>query len=399
MNNHMRLRIAILGTRGIPNRYGGFENLAEHLAPALVEAGHEVYVYNSHNHPFRQKVWNGVNIIHCLDPERILGSAGQFLYDLHCVLDARKREFDVILQLGYSSSSIWGRFFPSRSVIIYHMDGLEWRRTKYSERTRKFLLRAERLAVKFGNFLICDSRSIQSYLRDKFGVGSRYIAYGAEMFDEPEAETLSSYGLIPNGYYLVVARMEPENNIEIILEGFSRSARDKMIVVVGDTGNAFGRRLTARFAQDRRIRFAGAIYDSRKLYDLKFFSHLYFHGHSVGGTNPSLLEAMAANTLIAAHDNVFNREVLGQDAYYFSSSQDIAKIMDNTIRGAVEERMIRNNRRKIALQFRWEKITRRYETFIRHCVVEFREGKPRPVIVGDEQYADEENIYYRRYAE
>ena len=126
----MSLRIAILGTRGIPNHYGGFENLAEHLAPALVRSGHEVYVYNSHNHPFRETLWKGVHIVHCYDPEFRMGSAGQFIYDLNCIRDARKRNYDVILQLGYSSSSVWGRLFPAKSVIVYHMDGLEWKRTR-----------------------------------------------------------------------------------------------------------------------------------------------------------------------------------------------------------------------------------------------------------------------------
>ena len=122
----MSVRIAILGTRGIPNHYGGFEQLAEYLAPGLVAAGHDVTVYNSHNHLYQEKSWKGVHIRHCHDPEYMLGSAGQFIYDLNCLIDARRQQYDVILQLGYTSSSIWGWLFPRKSKIIYNLVGLVW---------------------------------------------------------------------------------------------------------------------------------------------------------------------------------------------------------------------------------------------------------------------------------
>ncbi|HJU45869.1 MAG TPA: DUF1972 domain-containing protein, partial [Chitinophagaceae bacterium] len=161
----MRLRIGILGTRGIPNHYGGFECFAEHLSQGLVQKGHEVFVYNSHNHPNQQRVWNGVNIIHCYDPEYLLGTAGQFIYDLNCILDARKRAFDILLFLGYTSSSIWGILYPGKAKIVYNMDGLEWTRTKYSKPVQRFLRYAEKLAVKYSHYFVADSTYIQDYLR------------------------------------------------------------------------------------------------------------------------------------------------------------------------------------------------------------------------------------------
>src|SRR5258708_1172732 len=108
----MKLRIGILGTRGIPNHYGGFECFAEHLSQGLVKKGNEVFVYNSDNHPNQEKLWNGVHIVHCYDPEYLVGSAGQFIYDLNCIIDARKRNFDIWLFLGYTSSSVWGMLYP-----------------------------------------------------------------------------------------------------------------------------------------------------------------------------------------------------------------------------------------------------------------------------------------------
>src|SRR5262249_22673420 len=155
------------------------------------------------------------------------------------------------------------------------------------------------------------------------------------------------------GYCLLIARMEPENNIETILDGFTRSRTEKQFLVVGDPDNTFGRRLAAKFSGDPRIRFVGSIYDARKVHDLKFFSHLYFHGHSTGGTSPSLLEAMASQALIVAHDNPFNREVLGDDAWYFTGAAQISALVEEVRRGEREEGMIRNNLEKIRDKFDW----------------------------------------------
>jgi glycosyltransferase involved in cell wall biosynthesis len=372
----MSLRIAILGARGIPNFYGGFEQLAEHLAPGLVRAGHEVTVYNSHNHPFGGDEWEGVRIIHRYDPEYILGSAGQFVYDLNCVLDARKRGFDVILQLGYTSSSVWGHLFPPGSMVIYNMDGLEWQRSKYSRIARRFLLYAERLAVKFSDFYVTDSPVIQTYFRDKYGIRSEYIAYGADIFQDADETILKDHGVSAGNYYLVMARMEAENNIGTILEGFGASATKRKILVVGNTSNKFGSRLKARFGRDERIVFTGGIYQQRTIHALKFFSRMYFHGHSTGGTNPSLLEAMASKALIAAHDNVFNKEVLGEDAVYFSTSADITYLVDNVPPGMLKVIMTRNNREKILRKFNWPDIIARYERFILQSLLKHRPADP-----------------------
>src|ERR1700712_3746082 len=148
----MTLNIAILGTRGIPNNYGGFEQIAGYLSQGLTEKGHSVTVYNSHNHPYTKSTWNGTNIVHCYDPECIIGTAGQFIYDLNCILDARKKNFDIILMLGYTSSSIWKSLYPRNAIVITNMDGLEWQRTKYSKPVRQFLKYAEKLAVNSSRF-------------------------------------------------------------------------------------------------------------------------------------------------------------------------------------------------------------------------------------------------------
>ena len=125
------MNIGILGTRGIPNHYGGFEQFAQYLAKGLVAKGHIVFVYNSNSHPYQESTWNGIHIIHCNDPENSIGTVGQFIYDYNCLQDARKRNFDILLQLGYTSSSIWYRFWPKKAITIVNMDGLEWRKRCY----------------------------------------------------------------------------------------------------------------------------------------------------------------------------------------------------------------------------------------------------------------------------
>src|SRR3954470_9942589 len=135
----MKLKIAILGTRGIPNYYGGFEHVSEYVSEGLVKKGHSVTVYNSHNHRYTANTWNGVDIVHCYDPEFLVGTAGQFAYDFNCLMDARKRNFDVLILMGYTSCSVWGNFYPKNSVIITNMDGLEWKRSKYSKPVQRFL--------------------------------------------------------------------------------------------------------------------------------------------------------------------------------------------------------------------------------------------------------------------
>jgi glycosyltransferase involved in cell wall biosynthesis len=377
----MSFRIAIMGTRGIPNHYGGFEQLAEYLAPGLVKAGYEVTVYNSHNHPFREKEWKGVKIRHCYDPEYLLGSAGQFIYDLNCLIDARRRNYDVILQLGYTSSTIWGPLFPSGSTIIYNLDGLEWQRTKYSPRIRKFLLYAEKLAVKYSHFFIADHPVIQTYFREKYGIQPEYIAYGAELFGTADPDVLRSYGVRAGNYLLLMARMEPENNIETILDGYAKSRTAMPMLVVGDTVNKFGKYLRDKFSEEGRIIFTEGIYDNWKTHCLKSFCHLYFHGHSSGGTNPSLLEAMASEALIVAHDNPFNRQVLGENALYFTDAEDIARLSDGLPEGLAVANMKRENRQRIMKDFNWPDVVAHYEQFILQGLFA----------------RNERNILYRRY--
>ena len=357
------MKIAILGTRGIPNFHGGFEQFAEYLSVHLLKQGHQVIVYNSHNHPYSSSKWNEVDIIHKYDPEHLLGTAGQFIYDLNCILDARKRDFDVILQLGYTSSSIWGWLFPKKAIVITNMDGLEWKRSKYSKPVQKFLRIAEKLAIKTSQYLVADSIGIQEYLKFHHGADSEYIAYGADRYSPPKNDqNLDSFGVKGLQFNLIIARMEPENNIEVILESVVASESKTPLLVIGKINTKFGRYLKNRYERYDQIRFLGGIYEKEKLNELRFWSNIYFHGHSVGGTNPSLLEAMAASCFIIAHDNVFNRSILKDNAYYFSGQDDLTLLLKLSKEN--QQKLIENNRKEILEKYSWRLINTQYEHFI-----------------------------------
>jgi GT2 family glycosyltransferase/glycosyltransferase involved in cell wall biosynthesis len=363
-----KTRLAIIGTRGIPNHYGGFEQFAEYLSGALVNQWFEVTVYNSHNHPYQEKEWRGVRIIHKFDPEHLIGTAGQFVYDLNCILDTRKRKYDVILQLGYTSSSIWGFLLPKKAVIITNMDGMEWKRSKFNKNVQSFLQWAEKNAVATSDYLIADSIGIQNYLIEKYQVPSEFIAYGAHVFNEPNAKVLDMFSLVEQKYNMLIARLEPENSIEIILDGVAMASTKDVFLVIGNHQTPYGSYLKTKYKAQPHIKFLGAIYDITILNNLRFYSNSYFHGHSVGGTNPSLLEAMASNAFICAHKNIFNEAILGADAAYFTDVTTVKELLENRKKSDPEvQTFIKNNLSKIESVYSWAIINKQYIDFINSC--------------------------------
>ena len=361
------MRIGIIGTRGIPNQYGGYEQFVEFAAPLLVKNGHDVYVYNSSLHPYQQSSWKGVNIIKKYDPENKIGTAGQFIYDLNCILDCRQRHFDVILQLGYTSSSVWTFLFPKSSVVITNMDGLEWKRSKYSKYVQNFLKKAEQWAVLNSDVLIADSKGIQKYLLDKYNKTSVFIPYGADLVYNADEKLLVTKGVNKFEYCLAIARMEPENNVETIIKGYLLADNSKPLIIIGNYKNAFGTQLMKKYASDL-IQFWGPVYDIAFLNSLRHYAYLYFHGHSVGGTNPSLLEAMASFVPIVAHKNIFNETVLEKDAFYFTQAEDIADLLHQELDKFCLGKMVENNAVKIRELYSWDYIIELLENCLLHAV-------------------------------
>lgn len=367
------MKIAFVSTRGIPNNYGGFEQFAEYISVGLVERGHEVTVYTPHYHPYQELIYRGVRIKHIYSPEKWMGgSIGSFFYDYACLKDALRREdFDIIYEAGYTSIiPAYIRYNVKnikRPIFITNMDGLEYKRTKFNKWVQKFVFWEERMAVKHSHYLIADNMGIQDYYKEKYGKESKYLAYGASIYDNYSDRYLKEYGLMRHGYLLIIARLEPENNLEMAIGGYMASKLyGKMsLVIIGKTNTPYGKYLVEHYGKNRHIRFVGGIYDFDKINSIRHYSYVYFHGHSVGGTNPSLLEAMASGCFILSHDNVFNRTVLGENAIYYQSADDTTKLLNDIdyLVEAHKKDFTQNNLEVIRTQYSWEKLVDEHEKY------------------------------------
>lgn len=360
------MNIAILGTRGVPNKYGGFEQFAEYLSIGLVKKGHKVTVYNPHFHEFQDNSYQGVDIIHKYSPEDRIGSAANFIYDYLCLKDALKKDFDIILECGYQSVAISYFITPIRkSCVVTNMDGMEWQRGKWSKAVKKLTKIFEEWGARKSHALVSDNEGIRKYLLKEYEIDSTMIPYGAEIFTEPNIETISAYSIKKNNYYLCIARLEPENNIEMILDGYLKAKTDVPFLVVGNYSTAYGEVLKKKYAKSSII-FVGGIYDNETINNLRYFSLAYFHGHSVGGTNPSLLEAMACSCLVVAHDNEFNKSVLKENGVYFSKESDVAEIIAHADYN--KEKYIEKNLDQIRTTYSWDTIINQYEIFFKELI-------------------------------
>ncbi len=360
------MKIAILGTKGIPNNYGGFEQFAEYLSVGLVDLGHSVTVYNPSFHAYKEAAYKGVNIRKIFSPENILGGAANFIYDHLCLKDALKQGFDIIYEAGYHSVALSLVLLKIKKiqypVVITNMDGIEWRRSKWNFITRKLIVELEKIAVNHSPYLISDNEGIQRYYLTNFDRDSYFLPYGADPVVNLNPNYVIGRNLILNKYLMLVARLEPENNIEPIIEGYINSCSQLPLVIVGSHQTSYGKYLKKKYSRIK-IRFVGGIYDKLELDALRHYSLAYFHGHSVGGTNPSLLEAMACNCFIVAHNNEFNRSVLNEDALYFLDASDIKAIIVqiDLLRAEKYSNYEYQNSKKIATKFRWKNIVEMHQ--------------------------------------
>lgn len=356
------MKLAILGTRGIPAEYGGYETFAEELAVRLAQRGHEVTVFCEKGQGNTDKSYKGVRLEYVHAPS--LGPLSIVWFDTHCMLRVGGN-YDVAYLLGYGAGAfVWvPRIF--KTPMWVNMDGLEWKRSKWPWYGRAYLKINEWCAAKFSSGMIADAEGMRLYLRDAYGSGPaiEMISYGADLVDAPpSAALLESFGLTPQNYYLVVCRLEPENHVKEIIKGFNLSNTDKQLIVVGnsDANTPYVREILLTAGE--KVRFVGSCYDKQKLQAVRYFAFAYFHGHSVGGTNPSLLEAMGCGNQVIAHDNVFNREVAADAAEYFLSPSDIPAIIESFEKdnaGAAKRSEIAHER--IRSIYSWDRIADQYE--------------------------------------
>ena len=363
------MKIAILGTRGIPNNYGGFEQCAEYLSIGLVEKEHQVTVYSPDFHPYKDEFYKGVRIIRKASPKYFFGnSATNFIYDYLCFKDAVRKDFDIILELGLITSSLSMIFCNhKKKMIVTNLDGLEWKRSKWNKIVQKITKKLEKYGVKYSDYLIADNVGIQDYIKDEYNRNSEFIPYGAFDIKTPNPTCLKEFGLVPDNYLLSIARLEPENNLEIMFDGYITSEIKTPYFVVGNHLTEYGDFLKDRY-RNTGIFFLGGVFNKHHLDNIRYYSSFYLHGHSVGGTNPALLEAMAANTFILAHDNQFNKSVINRNAYYFNSPNALASLLKD--KEILKNKIVfaKNNLSRINKAYSWTIIVNQYEAYFKRIL-------------------------------
>ena len=357
------MKIAIVSTRGIPNNYGGLEEFAEHVSVGLVKRGHEVIVYNPHFHPYSSGDFKGVTVKKKFSPEKQLGTAANFIYDYLSLRDAIKSNCDAILVCGYTTASVSYLISSFKnSKVITNIDGLEWKRAKWNTLVRRLAKWFEEIAVDKSSALVSDNAAIEKYVFENYKKPSFFIPYAANIQEAPDEAVIKEFGLEKYKYHILIGRLEPENNIEMILDGVMLSKSEDVTVVFASTQTKYAKFLIDRYKGCKKIIFRGWTSGQSILFSLRHYAKIYFHGHSVGGTNPSLLEAMAGGAFIAAHENTFNQHVLGEDALYFSSAFEVKKIIDNYEKiNSSRETYRQNNLQKIRTFYNWENIIDLYE--------------------------------------
>ncbi len=358
--------IIVLGIRGVPAQHGGFETFAEYLCRYLVARDWNVTVYcqEEGGGPIYQSEWEDVKRIHI--PVKNTGPLGTIIFDLKSVIHSLRHD-GVFLTLGYNTAifNMLHRLIGKRNVI--NMDGIEWKRQKWGLVAKTWFWLNERFGCWFGNHLVADHPLIADHLasrvsRDKITM----IPYGGREILEADEQVLSEYGLVKNNYAILIARAEPENSILEVVTSFSTQQRDTKLVVLGNyqpETNAY-HRAVVQAASDEVI-FPGAIYEAEKVGALRFFSRVYVHGHQVGGTNPSLVEALAAGNPVLAHENKFNQWVAKDGAIYFSDVSSASCAFDQLFSDdALIESLQSASRDNFQKNFQWDDILCQYEQLL-----------------------------------
>ncbi|MFD1825869.1 MULTISPECIES: DUF1972 domain-containing protein [Mumia] len=325
------MRVALIGTRGVPARYGGFETAVEEIGRRLVASGHDVTVYcRPVDGEPRPASHLGMRLVHLPAVRRktLETLSHTALSVAHAV--TRRRRFDAAIVFNAANAPFVPGLRLRRIPVAVHVDGLEWRRAKWTGAGRRYYRTAESASVRWADALIADAVGIADYYEEEFGVATTFVPYGAPILDSPAPDKLAALDVEPGRYHLVVARFEPENHVREIVAGYRASRAEHPLVVVGSApyADAYTAEIEQLAAGDPRIRLVGGVWDQDQLDQLYAHATTYLHGHSVGGTNPSLLRAMGAGAPVIAYDVVFNREVLGDSAPRFATPDDLARLVE-----------------------------------------------------------------------
>ena len=363
----MLLNLIITGIRGVPASHGGFETFAENLAVYLVKQGWQVTVYCQESFEDFSVVtvseWQGVQRIHI--PVSGSGAKATVLFDYLSVKHATK-QLGLVLTLGYNTALFNILFRIRGKNNLINMDGIEWKRDKWAWYEKVWLYLNERAGCLIGHQLIADHPEIKNHLITRVDEQKiTMIPYGARQVESADDTLLSMFELVAKNYSLVIARSEPENSILEIVKAFSQKKRNHELVVLGnyDKTNQYHASVLASASEE--VKFVGAVYEHSTLDALRFFSALYIHGHTVGGTNPSLIEALGSGQPVLAHDNKFNRWVAGDGAVFFANEIECGCCFDALI-GDTERlvSMSSFSRNRFNQLFTWSNILKQYENLL-----------------------------------
>jgi glycosyltransferase involved in cell wall biosynthesis len=355
------MRIGIVGTRGVPANYGGFETFAQEISPLLSNYGLDVTVYCDYKTKAnRVNTFKGVKLRY----QQTTKSKHSLLFYLEGIWLSLK-ENDVILVAGTGGSFFYFLNVFFRRKIVTNTDGVESRRAKWS-RIKRFIIKlSETLAVKLSTHLIADSKGIKNYLLKTYPDLNKskveVIEYGAVVNNELNSEVLEKYSLSHKNYYLVVSRLEPENNLHLIVEGFKMTKTKKPLIIIGNKlENQYVKGLLSY--ESEKIKFLDGIYNQEELMALRFSTFAYIHGHSVGGTNPSLLEALGSRNISICHDNIFNREVTDDKQIYFDTPVKLKTELERleSYSSRVREVLENHASNRIEEYYTWEKMAEKY---------------------------------------
>jgi glycosyltransferase involved in cell wall biosynthesis len=357
--------LRILGIRGLPAAHGGFETFAEALALHLVERGWRVVVYcqQDGDAPLRQDDWRGVERVHV--SVRQPGALGTVVFDwLSIVHAARGRE--LCLTLGYNTAAFCARLRAAGVRNVINMDGIEWRRAKWGVVAKTWFWLNERAGCWLGDHLVADHPEIRAHLATRTRADRiTTIPYGADRIDAADAGPVRALGLEPGAFLTAIARPEPENSLLEIVQGFSARRRGRTLLVLGRYDEAVPYHRQVLAAAGPEVKFAGAIYDRTVVQALRFWSEAYLHGHRVGGTNPSLVEALGAANAVIAHDNPFNRWVAGPGAAYFDGAEALDRVLTELLAEPGRLRRMQDaSRARFEDGLTWPAVLRAYERLL-----------------------------------
>jgi glycosyltransferase involved in cell wall biosynthesis len=360
------LNILILGIRGVPAEHGGFETFAENLCIFLKKNNWEVTVYCQIDGKGKiyEDYWNGIRLVNI--PISQSGPIGTIIFDFKSVWHARKSG-GLHLTLGYNTAlfNVIQRIFGIKNII--NMDGIEWKRKKWGKVAKTWFWLNERFGCWFGNHLIADHPRIEDHLATRVNRKKiTMIPYGADAVTEANAELLKPFGIEPDRFAVVIARPEPENSFLEIVQAFTQSNNQYKLVVLGNFNpeqNAYHKMVM--HAAGENVVFPGAVYDKATVAALRKFSRFYIHGHQVGGTNPSLVEALGAGCAVVAHDNHFNRWVAGDEASYFASVTQLTEFFQTAFYDDDYMKRLREaSYTRFSDKFQWQQILQQYETLL-----------------------------------